>query len=125
MAQTTTTPTPRKRPGILRILLIVTAVLLALLVAAFFYLTSASFVKGTVLPKAGAALDSDITVSEVAIHPFRSVTFRDLKLTPRGRETLLTELHQRIRDVRQGPDGMIYVLTDEDDGALLRIEPAS
>jgi aldose sugar dehydrogenase len=41
------------------------------------------------------------------------------------RETLLTELHQRIRDVRQGPDGMIYVLTDEDDGALLRIEPAS
>ncbi len=41
------------------------------------------------------------------------------------RETLLTELHQRIRDVRQGPDGLLYVLTDEDDGALLRIEPAT
>jgi glucose/arabinose dehydrogenase len=41
------------------------------------------------------------------------------------RETLLTELHQRIRDVRQGPDGLLYVLTDEDDGALLRIEPTS
>ncbi|HUK01368.1 MAG TPA: PQQ-dependent sugar dehydrogenase [Steroidobacteraceae bacterium] len=41
------------------------------------------------------------------------------------RETLLTDLHQRIRDVRQGPDGLIYVTTDEDDGALLRIEPAS
>ena len=40
------------------------------------------------------------------------------------RETLLTPLHQRIRDVRQGPDGLLYVLTDEDDGALLRIEPA-
>jgi glucose/arabinose dehydrogenase len=40
------------------------------------------------------------------------------------RETLLTELHQRIRDVRQGPDGLLYVITDEDDGALLRIEPA-
>jgi len=39
------------------------------------------------------------------------------------RETLLTELHQRIRDVRQGPDGLIYVITDEDDGALLRLEP--
>jgi glucose/arabinose dehydrogenase len=26
--------------------------------------------------------------------------------------------------VRQGPDGLLYVLTDEDDGALLRIEPA-
>jgi len=41
------------------------------------------------------------------------------------RETLLTELHQRIRDVRQGPDGLLYVVTDEDDGALLRLEPAS
>jgi glucose/arabinose dehydrogenase len=40
------------------------------------------------------------------------------------RESLLTELHQRIRDVRQGPDGLIYVLTDEEAGALLRIEPA-
>jgi aldose sugar dehydrogenase len=39
------------------------------------------------------------------------------------RETLLTPLHQRIRDVRQGPDGLLYVITDEDDGALLRIEP--
>jgi aldose sugar dehydrogenase len=39
------------------------------------------------------------------------------------REMLLTELRQRIRDVRQGPDGLLYVLTDEDDGALLRIEP--
>jgi aldose sugar dehydrogenase len=40
------------------------------------------------------------------------------------RETLFTELHQRMRDVRQGPDGLLYVVTDEDDGALLRIEPA-
>jgi len=42
---------------------------------------------------------------------------------PIQRESLLTELHQRIRDVRQGPDGLLYVLTDEDAGALLRIEP--
>lgn len=40
------------------------------------------------------------------------------------RETMLTELHQRIRDVRQGPDGLLYLLTDEDAGAMLRIEPA-
>ena len=39
------------------------------------------------------------------------------------RESLLTELHQRIRDVREGPDGLLYVVTDEDDGALLRISP--
>jgi len=41
------------------------------------------------------------------------------------RESLLRELHQRIRDVRQGPDGFLYVLTAEKDGALLRIEPAT
>jgi glucose/arabinose dehydrogenase len=40
------------------------------------------------------------------------------------RESLLVDLHQRIRDVRQGPDGLLYLLTDEDAGALLRIEPA-
>lgn len=39
------------------------------------------------------------------------------------REMLLTELHQRIRDVRQGPDGNLYVLTDGDEFAVLRIEP--
>ncbi|HJN43526.1 MAG: hypothetical protein CL477_13700 [Acidobacteria bacterium] len=40
------------------------------------------------------------------------------------RESMLQELRQRIREVRQGPDGLLYLLTDEDDGALLRIEPA-
>lgn len=40
------------------------------------------------------------------------------------REWLLSELKQRIRDVRQGPDGYLYVLTDERQGALLRLEPA-
>ena len=33
-------------------------------------------------------------------------------------------LDQRVRDVVQGPDGYIYLLTDEDQGRLLRIEPA-
>jgi glucose/arabinose dehydrogenase len=40
------------------------------------------------------------------------------------REPLLVDLRQRIRDVRQGPDGLLYLLTDYDDGALLRIAPA-
>lgn len=39
------------------------------------------------------------------------------------RESLLTELKARVRDVQQGPDGFLYVLTDEEDGALLRLEP--
>jgi len=40
------------------------------------------------------------------------------------REPMLIELHQRIRDVHQGPDGLLYLLTEENQAALLRIEPA-
>ena len=39
------------------------------------------------------------------------------------REWLLADLKQRIRDVRQGPDGLLYVLTEENEAAVLRIEP--
>jgi len=47
------------------------------------------------------------------------------KMEELRRESLLVDLRQRIRDVRQGPDGLLYVLTDHNtDGAVLRIEPA-
>jgi glucose/arabinose dehydrogenase len=39
------------------------------------------------------------------------------------RESLLVDMRQRIRDVRQGPDELLYLLTDENNGAVLRIEP--
>ena len=39
-------------------------------------------------------------------------------------EKLLTDLGKRIRDIRQGPDGALWVLTDEVDGEILRISPA-
>jgi glucose/arabinose dehydrogenase len=39
-------------------------------------------------------------------------------------ERLLQSLGQRIRDVRQGPDGALYLLTDETAGRILRIVPA-
>jgi glucose/arabinose dehydrogenase len=52
-----------------------------------------------------------------------------MKLSPEGHvtasETLLTNLNQRLRDVRVGPDGAIYILTDETAGALLKITPGS
>ncbi len=51
------------------------------------------------------------------------LTFND-DGNPIQREPILFELRQRIRDVRQGPDGLLYVLTDENPGAVLRIEPA-
>lgn len=39
-------------------------------------------------------------------------------------EVLLSTLEQRIRDVRQGPDGLLYVLTDAANGRLIRLDPA-
>ncbi|NYZ19537.1 PQQ-dependent sugar dehydrogenase, partial [Azospirillum oleiclasticum] len=39
-------------------------------------------------------------------------------------ERFLDEVGKRIRDVRQGPDGFLYVTTDESGGSVLRLEPA-
>jgi glucose/arabinose dehydrogenase len=48
------------------------------------------------------------------------------KMEELRRESLLVDLRQRIRDVRQGPDELLYLLTDHpSDGALLRIEPVN
>ena len=57
----------------------------------------------------------------------RGMVLQRIVLNAKGmpilRENLLTEIKQRIRDVRQGPDGLLYLLTDETKGALLRLEP--
>ncbi|MBX7259556.1 MAG: PQQ-dependent sugar dehydrogenase, partial [Candidatus Hydrogenedentes bacterium] len=42
----------------------------------------------------------------------------------RREEKLLTGLGERVRDVRQGPDGLLYLLTDSPRGQLLRVEAA-
>ncbi len=39
-----------------------------------------------------------------------------------SREALLTDLRERIRDVRQGPDGWLYLLTDSGNGRIVRVE---
>ena len=38
---------------------------------------------------------------------------------------MLLNLGERIRDVRQGPDGFVYLLTDAPEGRILKIKPAS
>jgi len=40
-------------------------------------------------------------------------------------ERLLEDLGERIRDVRQGPDGKLWLLTDNTDGRVLRLDPAN
>src|SRR5262245_60121271 len=57
----------------------------------------------------------------------RGTVFQRIVLIAKGlpvtRESMLTDLKQRIRDIKQGPDGLIYLLTDENHGAILKLEP--
>lgn len=50
---------------------------------------------------------------------------RRIALDPTGKVVSQEEINigQRVRDVRQGPDGLLYILTDEPNGRLIRLEP--
>ena len=65
----------------------------------------------------------DLLVSGLAGARIDRVRLRDG--VAETQETLLTELGLRLRDVREGPDGYVYVLTDGIPGGVLRIEPAN
>jgi glucose/arabinose dehydrogenase len=64
----------------------------------------------------------DVFVGALAGQHLRRVRFEGTR--PVEQEQLLTELGMRIRDVRNGPDGFIYLLMDEDDAPMVRLEPA-
>jgi glucose/arabinose dehydrogenase len=64
----------------------------------------------------------DLFVGALAGSHLRRLTLDGDKVT--GQEVLLEDLGERIRAVKSGPDGLIYVLTDSYDGQLLRLEPA-
>ena len=85
-----------------------------------------TFYTGSKLPKwKGDVFVGALRVGEVpGTGHLQRILFND-KMEELRRESLLVPLRQRIRDVRQGPDELLYVLTDENDGAVLRIEPAS
>jgi aldose sugar dehydrogenase len=51
------------------------------------------------------------------------LTLKDRKVT--GEEGYLANLKERIRDVQQGPDGLIYLATDNINGRILRVRPAA
>ncbi|MEQ9463777.1 MAG: PQQ-dependent sugar dehydrogenase [Haliea sp.] len=61
---------------------------------------------------AGALVDKEV----------RLLTLQDGRIT--AESTLFSELDARIRDIRVGNDGFLYLLTDHEDGALLRVRPA-
>ena len=67
------------------------------MVVLYFVLTSGAFVRAVVLPRVAAALHSDVTVEDVSLSPFSSLTLRKFKLTPQGAETLATVEEVRMR----------------------------
>ena len=84
-----------------------------------------AFYTGSKLPKwKGDVFVGAMRVGEIpGTGHLERILFND-KMEELRRESLLVPMRQRIRDVRQGPDELLYLLTDENDGAVLRIEPA-
>lgn len=87
--------------------------------------TGLSFYQGDALPKwKGDLFVGGVRYGEIPGTGRIDRVVLNEKYEEMRRESLLTDLHQRIRDVKAGPDGLIYIATDEEQGAILRIEPA-
>jgi len=70
-------------------------------------------------PRYGKAWQGNLLVGSLKFRYLARLTMDGSRVL--SEEMLLTDLGQRVRDVRQGPDGYIYLLTDEADGQLLRL----
>jgi len=80
--------------------------------------SGATFYTGTVWP----AWKNSLFVGALAGSMVVRLSTQGEKVT--GEERLLTNIGERIRDVVQGPDGFLYLLSDEDNGKVLRVRPA-
>jgi glucose/arabinose dehydrogenase len=69
----------------------------------------------------GAPWNDSLFLGSLAERNLIRLTLQGDKIV--GEERLLNEIGERVRDVRVGPDDNVYVLTDENDGKLFRIEP--
>jgi hypothetical protein len=78
-------------------LAVLAALLLLVLVALWFVVTSPAFVKSFVLPRASRAIGAEITLDEVSVSPFRKVEGSGLKIQAPGREPLLQVERFRAR----------------------------
>src|SRR5438067_11745985 len=93
----TSAPPPRKRHGFLRFLAWFLGIFIVLVVALYFLATSSAFLKGVILPRAGKSMNSDITVSDASISPFKELYLKDLNVKPIGQDTLITSPEVRVR----------------------------
>ena len=76
-----------------------------------------TFYEGDLFP----ALKHSLLIGSLREQHVDRLVLKDGKVV--GEERLFTDIGGRVRDVVAGPDGAIYVLTDEDDGKLIRITP--
>ena len=85
-----------------------------------------TFYTGTKLPKwKGDVFVGALRTGEIPGTGHIERIMFNMKMQEMRRESLLGELRQRIRDIRQGPDELLYIVTDEKAGAVMRIEPAN
>jgi glucose/arabinose dehydrogenase len=68
-----------------------------------------------------AAWRGNLFVGGLASEALVRLTVEGERVT--GEERLLTDLGERIRDVRQGPDDALYLLTDASNGRILKLTP--
>src|SRR5690349_13613673 len=80
-----------------RKLAIILGVVLALLVLAYFVISSSGFLKGVILPRVAKALKAEITVADASLSPFSQLTLDKLKVQTTGAEPLLTAEQVRVR----------------------------
>jgi len=69
----------------------------------------------------GAAWKGNLFIGSLKFGYLDRIELKDGKVA--AEHKLLEEGRARIRDVRQGPDGLLYILTDESDGKLMRLLP--
>lgn len=67
------------------------------------------------------ALKGSLLIGSMREQHVARLVLKDDKVV--GEERLFTDIGGRVRDVAVGPDGAIYVLTDEDDGKLIKVTP--
>ncbi len=90
-------PAPRKRLGWLRAIAWMFGILIVLLVAVYFVVTSGGFFKGVILPRVSKAMNAEVTVSDASISPFKQVVLHNLKVQTTGTEPLVTATEVRLR----------------------------
>ena len=76
-----------------------------------------AFYEGDKFPK----WKNSLFVGALVNKEVRRLTVDNQQVT--AEETVFAELDARIRDIRVGPDGLLYIVTDGEQGAVIRVNP--